>query len=96
MQELIDKMCFQRYFSIVYLGQVIKCSIEFPQDMQMELNKIDMSSAETNNKLLNISVNICSNYPSIDEETEQRNSAVISKFRHDTEVYYDKSMSTVE
>ena len=96
MQELIDKMCFQRYFSIVYLGQVIKCSIEFPQDMQMELNKIDMSSADTNNKLLNRSVNICSNYPSIDEETEQQNSSVISKFRHDTEVYYDKSMSTVE
>lgn len=90
-QELLDKLCFQKYFSVVYLGQVIKCSIEFPTDMQMELNKIDMSSSEVNNKTLNISVNICTSYPSIDEATEQPNSAIISKFGYTTDIFYDST-----
>lgn len=94
-QELLDKLCFQRYFSIVYLGQVIKCSIEFPSDMQMELNKVDMSSAETNNKLLNISVNICTNYPVIDEDTEESNANVISSFRSDVSAFQDVSQHIV-
>lgn len=96
LQELIDKMCFQQYFSIVYLGQVIQCSIEFPADMQMELNKIDMSSSETNNKLLNISVNICTNYPAINEDSEQPNSAVIAKFDYNTDIFYETTDVTYD
>lgn len=88
-QELIDKLCFQKYFSIVYLGQTIKCSVEFPTDLQMELNQIDMASAEPNNKILEISVNICTNYPSIDENTEQSNRNVISGFQYNTGVHDD-------
>lgn len=80
-QELIDKMCFQKYFSVVYLGQTIKCSIEFPTDLSMELNTIDMASTEPNNKTIEISLNVCTNYPSIDENTEQNNSNVISSFK---------------
>lgn len=91
LQELLDKLCFQKYFSIVYLGQVIKCSIEFPSDLQIELNKIDMSSSDTNNRTINITVNICTSYPSIDEETEQPNSAIIAKFRYNTDVFYDST-----
>ena len=30
LEELISKLSFQRYFKIVYLGQLIECSIEFP------------------------------------------------------------------
>ena len=88
-QELIDKLCFQKYFSVVYLGQVIKCSIEFPSDVNIEINKIDMSSPEANNKLINISINIATNYPSIDQSTESPNSALISKFGYTTDFYYD-------
>lgn len=94
-QELLDKLCFQKYFSIVYLGQVIKCSIEFPTDLQIELNKIDMSSAEANNKNINITVNICTSYPVIDEDSEQPNSAIISKFVYNAGVYYDSQLDTV-
>ena len=76
---------------MVYLGQVIKCSIEFPSDLQIELNKIDMSSSDTNNITINITVNICTSYPSIDEETEQPNSAIITKFGYNTDIFYDST-----
>ena len=89
MQEIIDKMCFQKYFSIVYLGQVIQCSLEFPQDINIEINKIDMSSADVNNKTISLSININTNYPSIDKDTESPNSALISKFQYNTDFYYD-------
>ena len=49
-QELIDKILFQRYFNITYLGQIIKCSIEFPNSSKIEINKIDMTSPEVNQK----------------------------------------------
>lgn len=96
MQELIDKLCFQKYFAVTYLGQVVKCSIEFPTDMQIELNKIDMSSAEPNNKTIDITLNICTSYPSIDEQTEQPNNAVISKFKTIMNVYDEKDIRVIE
>lgn len=102
-QELLDKMCFQRYFSIVYLGQVLKCSLEFPSDFNAEVNKIDMSSAETNNKILNVSIILSTSYPAIREETEMPNSAVIAGFKSNLDIYheeypplYDNTEKTIE
>ena len=80
MQELFDQFVFQRYFNIVYLGQIIQCSIEFATSYNIELNHIDLGAAETNVRNLNIQVKICTNYPVINEKTEIPASQIISKF----------------
>lgn len=79
-QELYDKLIFQKYFYITYLGETIECSIEFPADQQLEINKIDMTSTETNQKTITLSLKICSNYPIVDERTEVANDDIIEKF----------------
>lgn len=89
-QEIMDKMAQQRYFSVVYLGQVIQCSIEFPPGYKIDLNKIDMGSADPNNKTIGLSLNICSNYPAIDTETEEPNSNLIRTFRWEQDFYVEK------
>ena len=88
-EELISKMCFQKYFNVVYLGQVIKCSLEFPSNYNIQVNKIDMSSAEANNRTINIQLTLCASYPDIDEKTEVPNSYIIQSFRHKTGTYYE-------
>lgn len=79
-EELIDKIIFQRYFNIIYLGNVIQCSIEFPQDFNIELNKIDMTSPDVNTKTINIELKICSNYPQINSRTEIEQLNIIREF----------------
>ena len=86
MQELIDKIIFQRYFNIVYLGQRIKCSIEFPSNVKFEFNKIDMASPETRHKTINLELKICTNYPIINVETELDGNTVISSFNSQVQV----------
>lgn len=81
MQELFDEFVFQRYFNIVYLGQIVQCSIEFATSYNIELNKIDLGAAETNVRNLNIPVKICTNYPIINEKTEISTAKIISKFK---------------
>ena len=83
-QEVIDKIMFQKYFSFVYLGQVIEASIAFPQDTRLEVGKVDMTSAETNRNNLDFSITIESNYPCIDEKSESPNDALIAKIIHHT------------
>lgn len=79
-EELISKILFQRYFSISFLGQIIKCSIEFPQNFSIDLNHVDMTDANTNQKNVQLSLKICSNYPAIDENTEIPTDKVIASF----------------
>lgn len=93
-QELIDKIVFQKYFTITYLGQEIKCSIEFPGDTTIELNKIDMSSPEDKNRHINLDVKICSNYPVINERSEIKTDQVIQEFSGIMHV--DKKIGTNE
>jgi len=80
LQELIDKIVFQKYFNVSYLGKVIQCSIEFPGALNPELNKIDMSSPETNQKNLSISIKVCTNYPLINDKSSIKVDRVIKKF----------------
>ena len=87
LQELIDKLVFQRYFNITYLGKVVQCSIEFPANYNPELNKIDMSSPEPNQRNITFDIKICTNYPLIDTRTEIPTDKVISKFSHETDLY---------
>ena len=82
-QELIDKVAWQQYFNIVYLGQIINCSIELDSTYRIEVNKIDMTSPDTNQKTVEIQYKVCSNYPCIDETTEIENKHVIESFRND-------------
>lgn len=86
-QEAIDKLLFQRYFKISYLGQIIQCSIELPQDFQIDLNQIDMTSSDPNQKSIQVQVKINSNYPTIDETTENPNDIVISRFTNGISFY---------
>ena len=80
MQELMDELIFQRYFNIVYLGQIIQCSIEFSSSYHIELNKIDLGAADTTTRTLPIQIKVCTNYPVINERTEISTSQIISKF----------------
>ena len=89
-QELIDKLLFQRYFTIIYLGQQIRCSLEFPNDFKAEFNKIDMTSTEQNNKSINITLNLCTNYPAFDDRTEISNQATIESFNADMKLYKEQ------
>ena len=81
LQELFDELVFQRYFSIAYLGQIVRCSIEFPNSTQLEIGKIDFSAAEIVQRNINLDVVICTNYPLINQKTEISSNQVISKFK---------------
>lgn len=76
-QEIIDKLTFQQYFNITYLGQIIQCSFEVPSDFNIELNKIDMATPDVDQKSVEISLKICTNYPVIDDKTEISTSITI-------------------
>jgi hypothetical protein len=79
-QELFDKLVFQKYFNIIYLGQKILCSIEFPQSNKIEINKIDMTSVETNQKNVNLDLKICTNYPIINTVSEISGTELFESF----------------
>lgn len=86
LQEIIDKFIYQKFFTIIYLGQKIRCGIEFPTSEHLELNKIDMSSNETNQKILQFDIKLTSNYPAINERTEVSNANVIDSTKFDVDL----------
>ena len=86
LQEIIDKFIYQKFFTIIYLGQKIRCGIEFPTSEHLELNKIDMSSNETNQKILQFDIKLTSNYPAINERTEVSNANVIDSAKFDVDL----------
>lgn len=79
-QELFDKMVFQRYFKVAYLGQLIQCSIEFPNSQSITPKKIDLSQTDDNHRSLEISIKINTCYPIVNQDTEISSAKVISKF----------------
>ena len=85
-QEIIDKLVFQQYYTINYLGQKIYCSIEFPVDTSINLNKIDFDSTEQNQKNIDIQIKINTYYPIINTLTEIRNDKVIKTEQYDINV----------
>lgn len=90
-QELIDKVTFQQYFNITYLGQIIQCSLELDSNYQIQVNKIDMTDPNVNQKNVEIQFKLCSNYPRIDERTEEPVTNVIAKYVHETDIHPTKS-----
>lgn len=95
LEELISKLSFQRYFKIVYLGQLIECSIEFPTSHSIAINKIDMASTETNQKNITIQINICSSYPAFNELSEISNGTVIAKMHSNLETYANSDINNI-
>ena len=89
LQELLDKIVFQKYFNITYLGKVIECSIELPLDYTTEINKIDMTSPEINQKNITLSVKICSNYPIVNTRSEIRANKIIHNFADSVNLHDD-------
>ena len=89
-QEIIDRLAFQQYFNIVYLGQVIQCSIEIDSNYKIEFNKIDMLSTDTNQKSITLNFKLCSNYPMIDVGTECENKDVITTFVTNVDIYNER------
>lgn len=79
-EELINNVLFQRYYTVAFLGQNLQCSIEFPQNFNIELNRVDMTDPTTNQKNVQLALKIFTNYPAIDESTEVPNNAVVSSF----------------
>lgn len=84
-QELIDKLVFQRYYKVTYLGQIIQCSIEFPSSQQIQQKKIDLSQSDDTHRQLDLDIKINTFYPIINEDTEIPNSKVIQTFK--TNIY---------
>lgn len=82
-QEIIDKLLFQRYFSFIYLGQVIEASVSFPDNIDIKVGQIDMTSSDTNRNNIDISVNIETNYPRINEASESPNSSVMRTIKNE-------------
>ncbi len=92
LEEIISKMIFIKYFKVTYLGQVIQCSLSWPTDQSIEVNKIDMTSSETNQKNIELSLKINTSYPQIDDRTEGRNDNIIGQFRME-QCLHPKSLS---
>lgn len=88
-EELLQKFMFTQYFNITYLGNVIQCSIEYPNDYSINMNTLDLSSPEPTQKTIEISLNVNTNYPSIDERTEALNTQIISDFSVDMNITND-------
>jgi hypothetical protein len=80
LQELFDTLVFQRYFKITYLGQLIQCSIEFPNSANIPQKKIDLASTEDNHRTIEISIKLNSTYPIINIDTEIPARQIINSF----------------
>jgi hypothetical protein len=77
-QELFECVLFQQYFDIIYLGQIIKCSIEINGDTNIQLNEIDLSSKDVNQRTMEFEIKVTTNLPIINEKTESKSSNVIN------------------
>ena len=85
-QEIIDKLVFHQYYIVNYLGQKIYCSIEFPIDTSINLNKIDFTSTEQIQKNVDISIKINTYYPIINTLTEIQNDRIIKSEEYNINV----------
>lgn len=77
-QELFEKIVFQKYFNIVYLGQTIQCSIEIEGNTQIQVNELDLSSAEPNRRTMEFNIKVCTNLPIIYKVSECSANLVIN------------------
>lgn len=100
-QELFDALVFQRYFKVTYLGQIVQCSIEFPNSQSINQQKIDLASTDDNHRSLEIQIKIATYYPIVNVETEIPSSKIIASFEQkilveDKEIISDKNTKIIE
>jgi hypothetical protein len=76
-QELMENVLFQQYFDVIYLGQIIKCSIEINADTNIELQEIDLAGQDVNQRTMSFDIKITTNLPIINTQTESRSSNII-------------------
>lgn len=93
MQEIVDSFIFQRYFNINYLGNIVTCSIEFPNSEQIQINQLDVMSTDTNQKTIDLSLIVCTTYPKIEEDTEIQTDKVIRFFVQNADMYQTHDIS---
>ena len=91
-QELFEKILFQRYFQIIYLGQTINCSIEINGDTNINLSELDLSSKDNNYRTMEFEIKVASNLPLINEKTESLCTDIISGHLGDIINIKDKSV----
>lgn len=77
-QELMENVLFQQYFDVIYLGQIIKCSIEINADTNIELQEVDLAGQDVNQRTMSFDIKITTNLPIINTQTESRSSNVIN------------------
>jgi len=94
LQELIDKLVFQKYYNITYLGNIIQCSIEFPAEQQIQINKIDMSAPDPNQKTIELNIIISTNYPLINERTAVPTDKVIGSYGYEIDLDNNTNYTT--
>ena len=94
LQELIDKLVFQKYYNITYLGNIIQCSIEFPAEQQIQINKIDMSAPDPNQKTIELNIIINTNYPLINERTAISTDKVIGSYGYEIDLDNNTNYTT--
>jgi hypothetical protein len=77
-QELMENVLFQQYFDVIYLGQIIKCSIEINADTNIELQEVDLAGQDVNQRTMSFDIKITTNLPIINTQTESRSSNIIN------------------
>lgn len=87
-EELINNLIYQKYFSITYLGNEIKCSIEYPSSNKIQFNKIDMTSKDQSIKTIEFDCKLNSSYPIINTKTEIEANKIIKSFNTNTSLGY--------
>lgn len=95
LQEIIDKIVFQQYFNVTYLGNIIQCSIQFQADAQTQINKIDMTSPDPNQRLIELEITVDTNYPVINERSEIPTDKVIEKFGYEVDLYLNNKKGDI-
>lgn len=83
-EEILNKLVYQKYFKFIFLGKEVACSIELPESQKININKIDMTSKDQSTKTIELSVKLCSNYPIINERTEIPINNIINGFELNT------------
>jgi len=92
LQELFDSLVFQRYFKISYLGQLVQCSIEFPNNTSIPQKKIDLAATDDNHRTIEISIKLNTTYPIINVDTETPARHVISSFNYNIDAVSEKQV----
>ena len=95
-QQIITKLSFIRTFSIVYMGQHIKCSYTIPESMDPDYNmQIDGNTNESKNRKISLSLTIETCLPVYDVRTVVQNDHFIRKMVNKVAVDSDISNSDI-